>query len=168
MSEPPASPTPSIAPLDGALFGEDSPCFGCGPSHPIGFRLAFTREEDRVCTRFVPGAQYQGPPGVMHGGLVTALADELAAWTIIALKGRFGFTTTIEARLSRPVRVGVEVLGTSRITRDLQRIVEVETTLSQREELAYTAKFKFAVLDRAAAERLLGGPLPPRWAAFAR
>jgi acyl-coenzyme A thioesterase PaaI-like protein len=166
MSDP--SETAIASPLDGTLFGDDSPCFGCGPSHPIGFRLAFTREDDRVCTRFTPGSQYQGPPGVMHGGLVTALADELAAWTVIAMKGRFGFTTTIEARLSRPVRVGVEVLGSSRITRDLQRVVEVETSLSQQGAVAYSAKFKFAVLDRAAAERLLGGPLPPRWAAFAR
>ena len=49
---------------------------------------------------------YQGPPGIMHGGLVTALADEVGAWAIIALLGKFGFTGQVEAKLRGPVRVG--------------------------------------------------------------
>ncbi|MFT3767835.1 MAG: hypothetical protein QM820_20485 [Minicystis sp.] len=63
-------------PLDPHLFGSGQPCFGCSPEHPIGLRLAFTRRDDEVVTTFVPGEQYQGPPGLMHGGLVTTLADE--------------------------------------------------------------------------------------------
>jgi acyl-coenzyme A thioesterase PaaI-like protein len=104
----------------------------------------------------------------MHGGLVTALADELAAWAIIALKGQFGFTTAIEARLAGAVRIGRELVGTARISRDLRRIVEVETALAQGGSDVYTARFKFVVLDRAGAERLLGGPLPESWVRFAR
>jgi acyl-coenzyme A thioesterase PaaI-like protein len=154
--------------LDGGIFGADSPCFGCAPHHPIGFRLAFEREGETVTTRFVPGAQHQGPPGIMHGGLVTALADELAAWAIIAVKGQFGFTTAIEARLAGAVRIGQEILGTARISKDLRRVVEVETSLAQGGVDAYTARFKFVILDRAGAERLLGGPLPEAWTRFAR
>jgi acyl-coenzyme A thioesterase PaaI-like protein len=168
VTDEPGGAHTHAAALDGSVFGEDSPCFGCGPRHPIGFRLSFAREGELVTTRFTPGAQFQGPPGIMHGGLVTALADELAAWAIIALKGQFGFTTTIEAKLSGPVRTGVEVHGTAKITRDLRRIIEVETVLAQGGVDAYTARFKFAVLDRAGAERLLGGPLPEEWARFAR
>jgi acyl-coenzyme A thioesterase PaaI-like protein len=154
--------------MDGSIFGEDSPCFGCAPQHPIGFRLAFERDGELVRTRFTPGSQHQGPPGIMHGGLVTALADELAAWAVIALKGQFGFTTAIEARLGGAVRIGRELVGTARISRDLRRIVEVEAALTQSGSDVYTARFKFVVLDRAGAERLLGGPLPESWVRFAR
>ncbi len=156
------------APLDGHVFGEDSPCFGCAPSHPIGFRLAFERDQEWLVTRFTPGAQYQGPPGIMHGGLVTALADELAAWVIIAQKEQFGFTMSIDARFALPVRIGSEITGKARITKDLGRVVEIETELAQNGVRAYTARFKFAILDRSGAERLLGGPLPDAWAQFAR
>jgi acyl-coenzyme A thioesterase PaaI-like protein len=75
--------------LDGALFGDDQPCFGCSPQHPVGFRLRFERlEGEAVSTCFTPTADHQGPPGIMHGGLVTTLADELAAWVIIAVLGK--------------------------------------------------------------------------------
>ena len=67
-------------------------CFGCSPTHPTGFRLEFDKEGDVVTTRFVPKTEHQGPPGILHGGLVTTLADELAAWTIIATRlTRSGF-----------------------------------------------------------------------------
>ncbi|MBL8679193.1 MAG: PaaI family thioesterase [Myxococcales bacterium] len=154
--------------LDGSIFGPESPCFGCAPSHPIGFHLSFVKKGEAIETTFTPGTQYQGPPGIMHGGLVTALADELAAWAIIGLKGQFGFTTSIEARLAGAVRVGLPLVGTARITKDLRRIVEVETVLAQGGADVYTARFKFVVLDKAGAERLLGGPLPEAWARFAR
>ncbi|MBM4357286.1 MAG: hypothetical protein FJ096_04175 [Deltaproteobacteria bacterium] len=73
--------------LDPHTFGREQPCFGCAPDHPTGFHLEFEREGDAVRTRFVPSPHHQGPPGILHGGLVTTLADELAAWTIVALKG---------------------------------------------------------------------------------
>jgi acyl-coenzyme A thioesterase PaaI-like protein len=158
----------SDLPLDGRLFGPAQPCFGCAPDHPIGFRLSFERVGDSVVTRFVPGVQYQGPPGIMHGGLVTTLADEVAAWTLIAVKGRFGFTTSIQARLHRPVRVGAEVVGTGRIAADGRRLADVGVELAQGGEVAFSGTFRFAILDRAAAEKLLGGALPAEWERFAR
>ena len=73
--------------LDPALFGADSACFGCSPTHPIGFHLRFEKEDDVVRTRFVPHQQLQGPPGIMHGGLVTTLGDEIATCSFTILCG---------------------------------------------------------------------------------
>jgi acyl-coenzyme A thioesterase PaaI-like protein len=157
-----------IVALDPHLFGPDSPCFGCSPEHPIGFRLRFFKEGDDIITRFTPEARYQGPPGVMHGGLVTTLADEIAAWTVIGLRHRFGFTAAIEARLKKPVRIGEEVLGRGRITSDTARVVRIQVTLTQAEITCFTGDFTFALLERAAAERLLGKPLSETWEPFAR
>ena len=163
---------PALAPgevaLDPELFGAEQPCFGCGPSHPIGFHLRFTREGELVRTRWTPGPQFQGPPGIVHGGLVTTLADELAAWTVVTLRGRFGFTASIEARLSGPLRIGAEVVGEGRVLRDSSRLVLVEVRLRQGREECFRGEFKFVLLDTAGAEKLLGGPLPERWRQFAR
>lgn len=154
--------------LDPHTFGLDQPCFGCGPDHPIGFHLEFERHGDDVTTRFVPGQHHQGPPGILHGGLVTTLADELAAWTIVALKGQLGFTAAIDARFHRPVRIAREVLGTGRIVEDGSRVVKVDVVLEQDGARAYRGLFTFAVLDRRGAERLLESELPDAWAKFCR
>ena len=155
-------------PLDPHLFGETQPCFGCGPTHPTGFQLRFAREGDAVVTRFVPGLAYQGPPGIMHGGLVATLADEIAAWAIVALLGKFGFTARFEGKLRAPVRVGVEVEGRGRIEREGARLVGVNVELSQRDVRVFSGAFTFVLLDAPGAEKLLEGPLPEEWRRFAR
>jgi acyl-coenzyme A thioesterase PaaI-like protein len=155
--------------LDPELFGEDQPCFGCAPKHPIGFRLRFVREpDDSVSTTFVPGENHQGPPGVMHGGLVMFLADEVAAWTLIGLRDCFGFTASVEGRLKAPVRIGAEVLGRGRIKHETMRTARVEVSLSQAGTEVFAGELTFALLDVAAAEKLLGMPLPEAWKRFAR
>jgi acyl-coenzyme A thioesterase PaaI-like protein len=153
---------------DGSELGADQPCFGCGPAHPIGFHLSFEEQGDEVLTRYTPGSHYQGPPGIMHGGLVTTLADELAAWTVLLKAQKFGFTTSLQARLSHAVRIGVPVEGRARLLGSPRRMVDVAVSLHQSERCVYEATFRFALLDRAAAEKLLGGPLPERWAGLAR
>jgi acyl-coenzyme A thioesterase PaaI-like protein len=165
-----AAPTTMAAPLplDPHLFGAGQPCFGCDPEHPIGFRLRFERDGDEVVTRFLPTERYQGPPGVMHGGLVTTLADEIAAWTVIGLRERMGFTGALEGRLLQPLRIGVEVEGRGRIARETPRVLKIAVEIKQREVPCFRGEFTFVVLDRAGAERLMGGPLPEAWARFAR
>lgn len=155
-------------PLDPGTFGDEQPCFGCSPGHPIGFHLRFARRADLVVTRFVAGENYQGPPGVMHGGLVMTLADEIAAWTIVAHKARFGFTVGVEARLSKAVRIGVEIEGSGRIESETARFTKVTVELHQAGALCFRGLFTFALLDEAAAEKVIGGPLPEAWKKFAR
>lgn len=154
--------------LDGTIFGPGQPCFGCGPDHPIGFRLAFDTEGDEVVTRFTPTDQHQGPPGIMHGGLVATLADEVAAWAVIALLGKFGFTAQMTCKLHKPVRVGVPLEGRGAVVRDARRIVQTRARIVQDGGDAFTGDFTFAILDRAAAEKMLGAPLPDAWNRFAR
>ena len=154
--------------LDGSLFGDDQPCFGCAPEHPIGFRLRFRREGDAVVTRFTPGPRYQGPPGVMHGGLVATLADEIGAWAVIGLRSKFGFTAEMTSKFEKPVRIGVELVGRGWIVRPGERIVGVEVELAQDGQRVYRGSLRFVLLDQKGAERLLGGPLPEAWRRFSR
>jgi acyl-coenzyme A thioesterase PaaI-like protein len=156
--------------LDGTLFGPAQPCFGCGPDHPNGFRLRFDFDEERdeVVTRFMPGELHQGPPGVMHGGLVFTLADELAAWAIIVKLGKFGFTARFAGKLQKPTRLGLELTGRSRLLKSTSRTAEVEVKLSQAGEQVYEGTFTFVVLDRGATEKMIGRELPPGWEKFAR
>jgi acyl-coenzyme A thioesterase PaaI-like protein len=154
--------------FDGAMFGPGQPCFGCSPDHAIGFHLEFTREGDDVITRMTPGEQYQGPPGIMHGGLVATLADEVGAWACIVFLGKFGFTVSLSARFTQAVRIGIETMARGRILKASSRFVDVEVVVSQDERSCFTSEFRFLLLDEGGAERMLGRPLPDAWKKFAR
>lgn len=154
--------------LDPHIFGEGQPCFGCSPDHPIGFHLRFRVENAEVVTDFTPGENYQGPPGIMHGGLVSTLADEIAAWAIIGVLGKFGFTAQMSGKFMRPVRIGIPLEGRAKITRETARIVQVDVKIRQADQDCYAGDFTFVLLDRNAAEKMLGRSLPEAWAKFAR
>lgn len=153
--------------FDGSIFGSDQPCFGCSPSHPFGFRLTFRRDGDSVVTRFTPNERHQGPPGIMHGGLVAALADEIAAWAILSNIQKFGFTTSIECRLKKPLRIGMEIEGRGSLLKATARVVQTEVTLSQGGEERASADLRFILVDEKGAEAMLGKPLPKKWRRFA-
>ena len=96
-------------------------------------------------------------------------ADEIAAWTVVAFTGRFGFTAALSARLLQPIRIGALVAGRgSIIGKASGRVVRVEVQLEQNDKVAYTGELTFALLDEASAQRLLGRPLPESWKQFAR
>ena len=134
----------------------------------IGFHLAFVRDGEQVVTTFVPGPQYQGPPGIMHGGLVMTLADEVGAWALLANKEKFGFTASVDGRLKRPVRIGVETEGRAWIEKESSRVVRVGVKISQKGEACFVATLSFVLMDQYAAEKMLEGPLPEEWLRFCR
>lgn len=154
--------------LDVNPFGPGQPCFGCAQDHPFGFRLRFSREGDEVATTFTPDDRYQGPPGIMHGGLVTTLADEVAAWAVIGVLEKFGFTAQLSGRLHKPVRIGVPIEGRAKIAKSTPRLVVSNVRLIQNGEDAFSGDFSFVLMDQFSAEKLLGGPLPEAWKKFCR
>lgn len=160
--------TPAVSPLDGTLFGPASGCFGCSPRNPSGFRLAFAPDGGDLVARTVPHEHHQGALGLMHGGLASTLADEAAAWAILAETGKFGFTTQFLARFTRGIRVGVEVEVRARLTHKTSRVVKALVEIRQEGELCFTGDFAFVLLDRGGVEKLLGQPLPEDWVRFCR
>ncbi len=83
------------------------------------------REGDEVVTRVTPSEAYQSAPGIMHGGLVATLADEVAAWACIAFLGKFGFTVSMSARFQQAVRIGKEVEARAHVAKAGTRFVDV-------------------------------------------
>ena len=158
----------SLSPLDGTLFGDSQPCYGCGPQHPHGFRLRFERHGRGVMARFTPGDLHQGAPGIMHGGLVATVADETAGWALIERTGCFGFTTAFSCRYVRPVRVGTEALAFAEVTKETARMVSLAVRITQAGAECWRGDFKFVLLDKHGAEKLLERPLPEAWLRFCK
>ena len=54
-------------------------CFGCGQKNPIGLKLMFKLDGKMARAEFTPRDDFQGWPGVLHGGIIAMILDEAAS-----------------------------------------------------------------------------------------
>ena len=84
---------------------EDHWCFGCGRQNPIGLKLSFYEDGERVWAPWTPLREHQGYEGIVHGGLISTVLDEVMGWAIYVRK-LWAVTGTMNVRYRKPVRVG--------------------------------------------------------------
>lgn len=89
-----------------AAYPEDHLCFGCSPRNPAGLKLEFEPDADGVRSSFLLGRQYESYPGVVHGGIVSAICDEVMGNLIVLRLGTPAFTVSARQRFITPLRVG--------------------------------------------------------------
>jgi acyl-coenzyme A thioesterase PaaI-like protein len=98
-------------------------CFGCGQNNPIGMKLRFNISGETIHTEFTPHKMHQGWPGLVHGGILCCLLDEVMSNMAYAT-GNTCVTANIEIRQRQPVRVEVPLVITAWITRHRKKIIE--------------------------------------------
>src|SRR3546814_4843481 len=77
-----------------------------GMRNPIAPPLDITWHEDGlVTTDFHLGAAYEGPPGLVHGGVSALLLDQVAG-EAAAARHKAGMTGTLTLRYERPTPLG--------------------------------------------------------------
>jgi acyl-coenzyme A thioesterase PaaI-like protein len=107
--------TPSV-PRERIKQPSSSTCFICGVENDQGLRLSFYETgPDTVETTAVVPEHLQGYPGVAHGGIVTALLDEVTLRAaVIGQPEHLMVTGKIEVRFRQNVPIGIplRVVGT--------------------------------------------------------
>ena len=97
-------------------------CIMCGLDNEYGVKAPFYSMEDgSVITLFSYREQHQSYPGRVHGGLITAMLDEMglrALWALELDEKTFGVTMSLETKYRKPVPYGVELLGQGKIIKD--------------------------------------------------
>ncbi len=112
------------APLNRAA---DHQCFGCGEQNPHGLRLKFFRRdgpEGGVYTDWTPTATNEGYVGMVHGGLVSTVCDEVMAWSCYAQQ-IWGMTARLTVRFRQPVHVGRAYRANGWVVTSRGRLVDV-------------------------------------------
>lgn len=79
-----------------------------GPLNPLSADVEFNVVDGRTTGRAFLGAQYNGPPGMVHGGIIALLFDELLGATNVC-NGLGGFTGTLSIRYERPTWIEREL-----------------------------------------------------------
>jgi acyl-coenzyme A thioesterase PaaI-like protein len=88
-------------------------CFICGLENPVGLHLHIYETEPGVVeSRYMAPEHFQGYPGVLHGGIVGALIDEISGRAQMGSDPdhpRFMFTARLEVKYRKNVPVGKQL-----------------------------------------------------------
>lgn len=127
-----------------AVFFPWSPIIG--PLNPLSGEVELHVTDGRTTGRAYLGAQYNGPPGMVHGGVIALLFDELLGATNVC-NGLGGFTGTLSIRYERPTWIETELALESWVDRVEGRKVFTVGTISIRGEVTARAEGIFIMTE---------------------
>jgi uncharacterized protein (TIGR00369 family) len=137
-------------------------CFGCGMENRLGLRLNIRLVGDRTECEFTPIAEFQGPPGIAHSGVVAAVLDEVMSQLIYA-QLQLAVTRKIEVTYRRPLRVGQTYRFTAEIVKQNSRIIAARAEARDVEgNQVARARGIFAPLDEERAAKFLDKESSPQ------
>lgn len=103
-----------------------SHCFVCGLQNPVGLRLTFyDNGVDEVCCEYTIPPEYNGYPGVAHGGVVAAILDEVVGRiSMIGDPNHFMMTAKMEVKYRLPVPVNTPLVIVGKKVKQRGRIAQ--------------------------------------------
>lgn len=124
-------------------------CFVCGKDNPVGLQLPYYYDGEMARAELVIGDRYAGYPGIVHGGIVTALLDEIMEKAIEGLK-IWAVTANLNVSFRQPTPTN-EVLQLtgwitkpgSRVFRTAAKITLVDGKILAEAEGVFVKKQKF-------------------------
>ncbi|MCD8206114.1 MAG: PaaI family thioesterase [Clostridia bacterium] len=109
-------------------------CAVCGLDNEAGLRAPFyTMEDGSVVTLFEYRPEHQSYPGRVHGGLISAMIDEMGLRGIWAKEGSestYGVTLSLEVKFRKPVPYNVMLMGRGIVTSETAHFFTVHATIS--------------------------------------
>lgn len=106
----------------------DTNCFVCGKDNPIGLRLKVKKTEKGVRAEFTPKSLYEGYEGYIHGGIISALLDEVMVWAA-KLMGKRVMSAELSVRFKKPVPVDKTITIEGKITDVKKRLLYGEACI---------------------------------------
>ncbi len=120
-----------------------------GPLSPIAPPLTFAFDGERLHGTGALPAAFVGPPGMVHGGVVAMVLDELLG-AVNACLGLGAFTGTLTIRYERPTPIATDLVLESWVDRTEGRKVFTVGTISVGGEVTARAEGVFIRVDPAA------------------
>jgi acyl-coenzyme A thioesterase PaaI-like protein len=105
-------------------------CFGCAPRHPFGLKLRFfTAQGWALATTWEATSGYENYPGMIHGGVLTTILDELAGQAVFRELGHMPVSLDARLRWLKAAKVGMRLTAAARIASRHDGFARVETFL---------------------------------------
>jgi acyl-coenzyme A thioesterase PaaI-like protein len=84
-------------------------CFICGVENPIGLKLKIYQTSPGIIeTSYTAPEHFQGYPGILHGGIVASILDEISGRALMGEPSspRFMFTGRLQVKYRKNVPTG--------------------------------------------------------------
>jgi acyl-coenzyme A thioesterase PaaI-like protein len=103
-------------------------CFVCGDSNKSGLDLQFYFEDGRATAEFTPDRNLEGFKGILHGGILSAVLDEVM---FKAVQGKRILTVTarMDIKFKKPAKIGEKLLLEGWIKEDKGKMIITEGTV---------------------------------------
>jgi len=105
-------------------------CFACSQDNPVGLRLQPVHDGEKVTAVFTPGEFHQGWDGVVHGGILYTLLDEVNAYAMLCYGVEFGVTAKSEIRFRQIAPINEPMQASAWVTKLTKRIVETKGAIT--------------------------------------
>lgn len=137
------------------LFLPDNACFGCGPANPDGLHVKTYEVGDGTYrAEWTPEDRFQGPPGVVNGGMMSVPMDCHATWAAMHTfsEDRDGdpvgaVTAGYSVRLLKPTMIGHRVLLRAEVTEHDKRKAKVHVDATVDGDTVATFDGTFVCID---------------------
>jgi uncharacterized protein (TIGR00369 family) len=118
-----AAARPAIETPTGRFEFAPHNCFACGTLNAGGLGLDLHVEPGRSWVAMTLGDRFEGWEGVIHGGILCTILDEVMAWALVG-EDNWGVTARMSVDFRHPVGVGVPIRAEGWVTRARRRIVD--------------------------------------------
>ncbi len=103
--------------------------FGHAQSNSYGLQLKFFKTDGGLGATWTPSAHFQNYPGLIHGGVVSAVLDELMGQAILEHTGFVSVSTKMSIRWVKGSRFGETFSAAARVTLSESGLYEVKSQL---------------------------------------
>ena len=135
-------------------FGE---CFGCAPHNTKGLKLRFWYTEEGCISYHRIPQEYCGFTGLIHGGIIATLLDEVAAWTVITHLFRVGMTIQVLVKYLKPVPTDEDLVITGKIKDHIgDRVTVLSEIKSEEGVILAEAESKWLLPNNTLLEKITG------------
>ena len=100
-------------------------CFVCGDKNAVGLKVAFFHDKGKAKAQYTPTREFEGYKDICHGGILSALLDEVMIYSIKA-REILTMTVQMEVKFKNPAKVGEALFLEGQIAEDKGRIIYTE------------------------------------------
>ncbi|MCP4746851.1 MAG: PaaI family thioesterase [Desulfobacteraceae bacterium] len=135
--------------------GGNGTSFGCGSNNPYGLQMTYYTDGQDVYSRLSVKEHLCGWNNIVHGGIVTAILDEVQFWAVFYSTCKVPLTKDISISLAHPVPGGCEVVAHGRLKERPNESHAIATgRLYYNDILCAESSVNFATISLNAAKRL--------------
>lgn len=119
---------------DQITIDTDHNCFGCGRLNEHGLQLTFhAHERGGVEATFIPASRFEGYDGMIHGGVISTVLDEVMAWSLYRQE-TWAVTGELTVRYRSPIRIGERTRAIGWMTGRRRRRIEMAGEIVREED----------------------------------